>query len=68
MSSENIVKVNPNEIPDEVYDSACRILKIAIHRYFEQPEVKEEYEQWKASLPPEKRKLMERTTLKGPKV
>lgn len=46
MAPQETVKVNPDEIPDDVYDTACRILKTAVRRYFELPGVQEDYEKW----------------------
>lgn len=46
MASDNTVKINPDDIPDEVYETACRILKTSVRRFFEMPGVKEDYEKW----------------------
>lgn len=40
------VQINPAEIPDEVYETACRILKTSVRRFFEMPGVKEDYKKW----------------------
>lgn len=42
----NNVKINVCEIPDEEYDLGCSILASSVRRFFEQPGVKEEYEEW----------------------
>ena len=40
------VKINPDDIPDEVYDAGCRILKTSVRRFFAMPGVREDYEEW----------------------
>ncbi len=41
-------KINTAEIPDEVYQTGCRILASSIRLLFEKPGVREDYEKWKA--------------------
>ena len=40
------VRINPDDIPDEVYDAGCRILKTSVRRFFAMPGVREDYEKW----------------------
>lgn len=44
-SSEQ-VKINPKEIPKAEMDLACSILNSSVRRFFEQPNVQKEYEEW----------------------
>ncbi len=46
VNPDGTIKINVNEIPDAVYDVACRILDTSVRRYFEKPGVKEAYEKW----------------------
>ena len=40
------VKINPDEIPQTDYDIGCSILVSCIRRFFEQPGIRKEYEEW----------------------
>ena len=42
------IKINPTDIPDADYQTACRILSYSVRRAFENPRVRQEYELWKA--------------------
>lgn len=46
VKTNECVRINPDEIPDEVYEVACRILKTSVRRFFEKPGVREDYEKW----------------------
>lgn len=61
MASENTVKINPDDIPDEVYDCGCRILKSAIRRIFAMPGVQEDYERWLVEYEKEQKMKGEKT-------
>lgn len=41
------VKVNSDALATHEFESMCRILVNCVNRYFEDPQVKAEYEQWK---------------------
>lgn len=43
---ESTVKINPESISDDVYDSACSVLNSGIRRIFAIPGVAEEYKRW----------------------
>ena len=55
MNANNEVRINVDEIPDAVFEIACRILDTAVRRYFEQPGVKEDYEKWLPTYEEEQR-------------
>lgn len=40
------LKINPDEIPTEVYEAGCRILSQSIRRFFENPDNRSGYEAW----------------------
>lgn len=60
---ENVAKVNVAEIPDDVFQTACRVLSVSVRRYFENPENQSEYQRWKEQR--EKRKEQENVTRKN---
>jgi len=41
-------KINESDIPDEVYQTGCRVLASSIRLLFEKPGTREDYENWKA--------------------
>lgn len=43
------VNILPENVPDDAYDTACRILKSSIKRFFDIPGVREDYEEWRAN-------------------
>ena len=45
-TKENLIKINPNKIPDADYNVGCSVLASSVRNYFEQPGVKKEYEDW----------------------
>lgn len=58
--NERDVKINASEIPDDVYQTACRVLSVSVRRYFENPANQAEYQRWKEQR--EKRKEQENVT------
>ena len=60
------VKINPADIPDDVYDTGCYILSKCIRRFFQDPKNRKGYEEWmktpegkRADLSPEERALFD---------
>ena len=44
----DLPKISPADIPDDVYEIGCRVLKSSIDLLFEKPGIREDYEKWKA--------------------
>lgn len=45
---KDLPKIRPADIPDEVYQTGCRVLASSIRLLFEKPGTREDYENWKA--------------------
>lgn len=60
------VKINPADIPDDVYDIGCYVLSKCIRRFYKDPKNRKGYEEWmktpegqRADLSPEERALFD---------
>ncbi len=40
------VKINPSDVPDDVYDIGCYVLSKCIRRFFKDPKNRKGYEEW----------------------
>lgn len=56
------VRINPDDIPDEVYDAGCRILKTSVRRFFAIPGVREDYEKWLVEYEEEQKEITANTS------
>lgn len=41
------VKIDVNSIPQEIWDAGCSTLSFAIHKMFENEEIRKDFEKWK---------------------
>lgn len=42
-----MIRINPDEIPEEVYEIGCRVLSKSIRKFYDDPENRRKYEVWK---------------------
>ena len=56
----DLPKISPADLPDEVYEIGCRVLKSSIDLLFEKPGIREDYEKWKAKRYQGKEQINER--------
>ena len=69
-----VVKINPSEVPNDVYERTCRVLSRAVKEFYSNPNNRIAYEEWlktpegqRAQLSKEEREKFDTEHVKGAK-